>query len=116
MYSRNSNAGFDSASIDNDFAGYAKDIATTFPDSKGGFVPVNMGEFGVSSKNGGSGISEQQRARWTDAVIAAAERQGFSWHYWGFAGVGGFEAYGSSWYSEIKAVFDKYISRDSAVK
>jgi aryl-phospho-beta-D-glucosidase BglC (GH1 family) len=118
-YDYNANASFSETTIENDFKSYADSIAVAFPDVNGGCVPINMGEFGVASTNGGSGISETKRAQWTEAVIQQAEKYGFSWHYWGFAGVGGFEAYNkgsNSWYSEIKAVFDKYLGNPSTVK
>jgi aryl-phospho-beta-D-glucosidase BglC (GH1 family) len=114
-YSYDANASFSATTIANDFASYMQSIATAFPDINGGCVPMNMGEFGVNSRSN-SGISETKRAQWTDAVISAAEQQGMSWHYWAFAGAGGFEAYSGSWYSEIKTVFDKYLSKASAVK
>ena len=93
-------------------------IAEYFPDIKGGSVPMNMGEFGVSGQHGsscgGNGVSDDLRAKWTDAAIAAAEKYGMSWHYWGFVGVGGFEAYdkgAGQWYSELLQVFTKYTSK-----
>ena len=89
-YDYNANASFSEPTIENDFKSYAESIAAAFPDINGGCVPINMGEFGVASTNGGSGISETKRAQWTEAVIQQAEKYGFSWHYWGFAGVGGF--------------------------
>ena len=114
-YSYDANATFSATTIANDFASYAQDIAAAFPDINGGCVPINMGEFGVNSRSN-SGVSETKRAQWVDAVISAAEQYGFSWHYWAFAGAGGFEAYSGSWGSEIKSVFDKYLSKASAVK
>ncbi|SHK48924.1 Aryl-phospho-beta-D-glucosidase BglC, GH1 family [Fibrobacter sp. UWT2] len=106
------------ASIDGEFKGYADAIAEYFPDIKGGSVPMNMGEFGVSGQHGsscgGNGVSDDLRAKWTDAAIAAAEKYGMSWHYWGFVGVGGFEAYdkgAGQWYSELLQVFTKYTSK-----
>ena len=106
------------ASIDGAFKGYAASIAEYFPDIKGGSVPMNMGEFGVSGQHGsscgGNGVSDELRAKWTDAAIAAAEKYGMSWHYWGFVGVGGFEAYDKNagqWYSELLQVFTKYTSK-----
>jgi endoglucanase len=32
------------------------------------------------------------KAYWAKATILAAEENGMSWNYWGFVGVGGFEA------------------------
>ena len=120
-YNKDASATFSTSTIANDFKSYADDIAATFPDINGGCVPINMGEFGVSISNGNSGsaISDTKRAQWTNAVIQAAEQYGFSWHYWGFAGVGGFEAYNknsNSWYSELKGVLDNYLKKASAVR
>lgn len=113
-YNASASATFSTKTINNDFQDYADAISQTFPDINGGCVPINMGEFGVATTNGGSQVSESSRAQWTDAVIAAAEKHGFSWQYWGFAGVGGFEAYNKNsgqWYSEIYQVFQKYLSK-----
>ena len=113
-YDGNDKATFSAATIANDFKGYAEAIAQTFPDINGGSIPMNMGEFGVSSTNGGSSVSEENRAKWTDEVIGAAEKYGMSWQYWGFAGVGGFEAYNKGagqWYPEMLKVFNKYLSK-----
>ena len=106
------------ASIDGEFKGYADAIAGYFPDLNGGSIPMNMGEFGVSGQHGsscgGNGVSDELRAKWTDAAIAAAEKYGMSWHYWGFVGVGGFEAYdkgAGQWYPELLQVFTKYTSK-----
>ena len=57
---------------------------------------MNMGEFGVTSKAGScgdKGPTDKYRSMWTKEVIKAAEKYDISWHYWGLAGVGGFEAY-----------------------
>lgn len=106
------------AAISNDFKNYTDSAAAYFPDINGGYIPMNMGEFGVSGQHGsscgGSGVSDDLRARWTDAAIAAAEKYGMSWHYWGFVGVGGFEAYdkgAGQWYPEFLQVFSKYLSK-----
>jgi hypothetical protein len=99
----------------NDFKNYANAIAKAFPDKNGGCVPINMGEFGVNSRSN-SGVSDSKRAQWMDAVISAAEQYGFSWHYWAFSNSGGFEVYSGAWDSNAKTVFDKYLSKTSAVK
>ena len=106
------------AAIARDFKSYTDSIAAYFPDVNGGYIPVNMGEFGVSGQHGsscgGDGVSDDLRAKWTDAAIAAAEKYGMSWHYWGFVGVGGFEAYdkgAGQWYPELLQVFSKYTSK-----
>lgn len=100
------------------FREYADSIAVNFPDINGGFIPVNLGEFGVSGQHGsscgGNGVSDSLRAVWTDEVIANAEKYGMSWQYWGLVGVGGFEAYDKNagkWYPEFLEVFDKYTSK-----
>lgn len=103
------------STVQNQFRDYVESVASYFPDINGGYVPMNMGEFGVSGQNGSScgnnGVSDSLRAIWTDAVIAEAEKYGMSWQYWGFVGVGGFEAYdkwGGKWYPELLQVFNKY--------
>lgn len=114
----NSLSGWTSSVVTSHFGDYVQGVMETFPDVNGGYIPMNMGEFGVSGQNGsscgGNGVSDELRAKWTDAVIAEAEKYGMSWHYWGFVGVGGFEAYdkwAGKWYPELLAVFDKYIKK-----
>ena len=114
-YSYNANATYSATTIANDFKNYANAIAKAFPDKNGGCVPINMGEFGVNSRSN-SGVSDSKRAQWMDAVISAAEQYGFSWHYWAFSNSGGFEVYSGAWDSNAKTVFDKYLSKTSAVK
>ena len=114
-YSYNASATFSATTIANDFKSYANAIAKAFPDKNGGCVPINMGEFGVNSRSN-SGVTDSKRAPWIDAVISAAEQYGFSWHYWAFSNSGGFEVYSGSWDSNAKTVFDKYLSKASAVK
>jgi hypothetical protein len=61
-----------------------------------------------------NGVSDALRAEWTDAIIAEAEKYHMSWQYWGFVGVGGFEAYdknGGKWYPELLQVFSKYLGK-----
>lgn len=105
------------SAIPRDFKSYVDSASFYYPDVNGGHVPMNMGEFGVSGQHGsscgGSGVSDDLRAKWTDAVIGAAEKYGMSWQYWGFVGVGGFEAYDKNagkWYPELLQVFNKYTS------
>ena len=85
-----------------DFRSYIASAKSLYPDVVAGYyVPMNVGEFGVSggadaitTSCGGSGSppSDAAKAKWAKGVISAAESNGFSWHYWGLAGVGGFEA------------------------
>lgn len=96
------------------FKAYTDSALTHYPDINGGHIPLNMGEFGISGQSGscgGNAPSDNERAQWTDAAIKEAENYGMSWHYWGLAGVGGFEAYDKNagrWFSELYQVFQKY--------
>jgi len=86
-----------------DLKNYVSTAKSLYPDVASGYsVPMNMGEFGVSGgesanrsscKSGENPPTNAAKARWAQGVIAAAEALGISWHYWGLAGVGGFEAY-----------------------
>jgi len=90
-----------------DIKSYVALAKKTYPDVNGGSIPMNMGEFGVSggpSANTsscydadgnpkGEPPSASKKALWAKNVILSAETYGLSWHYWGLAGVGGFEAY-----------------------
>ena len=102
-------------SVAGQFKSYVDAAISNYPDINGGHIPMNMGEFGVSGRYGscgGNGPSDTDRAKWTDAVIKAAESYGMSWHYWGLVGVGGFEAYDKNagkWYTELLDVFKKYL-------
>ena len=90
------------------FKMYVDSALVHFPDINGGHIPMNMGEFGVSTCSG-NGPTSEERARWTDAAIKAAESYGMSWHYWGLTGVGGFEAYTGNWNTNLLDVFKKYL-------
>ena len=90
------------------FKAYVDSALVHFPDINGGHIPMNMGEFGVSTCSG-DGPTSEERAKWTDAAIKAAESYGMSWHYWGLTGVGGFEAYTGSWNTNLFDVFKKYL-------
>ncbi|MBR4785873.1 MAG: glycoside hydrolase family 5 protein [Fibrobacter sp.] len=98
----------DISKIPMQFKSYVDSALVHFPDINGGHIPMNMGEFGVSTC-GGNGPTSEERAKWTDAAIKAAESYGMSWHYWGFTGVGGFEAYTGNWNSNLMDVFSKYL-------
>lgn len=101
-----------------DLKSYMGTIKKLYPDVNGtGSVPVNMGEFGVSGgasantsscKAGENPPTDAAKAKWAAGVIAAAEALGISWHYWGLAGVGGFEAYdkkNGTWLEGFPAAF-----------
>ncbi len=101
-----------------DFKNYTNLAKKLYPDVVAGlYIPMNMGEFGVSGgpsanksscKAGTTPPSEAAKARWAKAVITVAEQNDISWHYWGFVGVGGFEAYdknADAWYEGFPAAF-----------
>lgn len=89
----------------NDFLVYARLAKQYYPDINGSYIPMNMGEFGISGQNnwecGLEAPSDAMRALWTKETVKAAEKYGLSFHYWGFTHVGGFEAYdreGNEWF------------------
>jgi|SRR5574344_153024 endoglucanase len=53
-----------------------------------GGLPINIGEFGATACGGIS-----SRVRWTKHFVSLAAERGFSWNYWGFANVGGYELF-----------------------
>jgi endoglucanase len=80
-----------------------------------------MGEFGISGgtpyankntcKEGESLPTPEKKALWAKLSITAAETYNISWNYWGFTGVGGFEAASRNfddaitWYEGFPAAF-----------
>ncbi|PWJ69003.1 MULTISPECIES: glycoside hydrolase family 5 protein [unclassified Fibrobacter] len=107
-----------SMTANNDLKTYAATVKKLYPDVVAGlYLPMNMGEFGVSGgesanrnscKSGENPPTNAAKARWAQGVIAAAEALGISWHYWGLAGVGGFEAYDkktNTWLEGFPAAF-----------
>ena len=101
-----------------DLLAYVKLARQLYPDVNGGHVPMNMGEFGVSGgtdrandnacKSGEQLPSAKMKALWAMKTIQAAELYDISWHYWGFVGVGGFEAYDKEkgvWYEGFPEAF-----------
>ena len=109
----------DLSKIAKDFKQYADSAKAYFPDTDGVHsVPMNMGEFGAIGRSGSKCASEAPsealRAQWTEYVIKAAETYGISWHYWAYGKTSGFQAYDQSadaWFTEMKKVFDKYLSK-----
>jgi endoglucanase len=60
--------------------------------------PLYLGEFGVYEK-----ADMDSRARWTTAVVAEAEKRGWSWAYWEFAaGFGAFDRTKGEWREPLK--------------
>ena len=53
-----------------------------------GGLPINIGEFGATACGGIS-----SRVRWTKHFVSLAAERGFSWNYWGFTNVGGYELF-----------------------
>lgn len=100
---------YDVKSFQQQFQGFVDMATQYFPDVNGGHIPLNMGEFGVSGPNTGGCEDEElpsdaNRALWTKELIKIAESFDMSWHYWGFAHVGGFEAYdkhSDTWYPHM---------------
>ncbi len=97
-----------STTASTDMAKYVALAQSLYPDVNGGHIPMNMGEFGVAAGTRGScgteGPSDKYYALWSKKAVAAAEKHGISWTYWGFTKVGGFEAYdreNSKWYPGI---------------
>lgn len=94
-----------------DFKSYVATVQKMYPDKNGGHVPMNMGEFGISGQTGpcgAKGPSDKYKAIWAKEVINIIEKYDISWHYWGFAGVGGFEAYDKAsgrWYPGMLEAF-----------
>lgn len=111
MYPCKGDAAFSTTALA-DMTTYVKKIKALYPDVNGSFVPLNMGEFGVSGgpsdRCKGKGPSEKNKAFWAEKAIEAAEAFGMSWHYWGFTYVGGFEAYNAAageWYQGFPGAF-----------
>ena len=96
-----------SNNADSDLKGYTAKAKELYPDVNGtDFIPMNMGEFGISGKTNATckdkAPSDAKKAQWAKESAAAAKKYGMSFHYWGFTKVGGFEAYdrqNGAWYS-----------------
>ena len=72
------------ASMTNDFDNMVKLADEYFP----GGLPINIGEFGATYCGGIS-----SRVKWVTQFVKLAKEKGFSWNYWGFTNVGGYEIY-----------------------
>ena len=84
---------------------YKSQALKQYPDVNGvDHVPLNMGEFGVSGGDGSfcnPAPSNKGKADWARKSAQTAIANGVSFHYWGFARTGGFEAYNAyndEWY------------------
>mgnify|MGYP002623399314 CR=1 FL=1 len=61
-----------------------------------GGLPINIGEFGATECGG-----IPSRVKWVTHFVKLAKEHGFSWNYWGFTNVGGYEIYDKqlgTWY------------------
>ena len=80
-----------------------------YPDINGSYIPLNMGEFGVSRTScGEKNPSNKNFLLWNSKTIKAAEKYGMSWHYWCFTKCGGFESYDrstNSWIANMTNAF-----------
>ena len=81
-----------------DMASYVGLAYQLYPDVDGFHeIPLNMGEFGVSGGDpaycNGQAPSNEGKAEWAKLAVEAATSHGMSFHYWGFAKTGGFDAY-----------------------
>ena len=74
-----------------------------FPGKDGTHIPLNIGEFGASSRCEAEGQDDANRALYIKAIVQTANQLDYSWHIWGFTGVG-FDIYDKrtdEWYPEI---------------
>lgn len=84
-----------------DFKSYIALAKKLFPGINGTHIPLNVGEFGVSSLC--SEVPDANRGSYLKNILEVAEGLGFSWHYWAFTGAN-FDAYNkaaNAWYPEI---------------
>lgn len=91
--------------IVSDLKSYVATAKRIFPGKDGTSIPLNIGEFGASSVCEAEGQDDANRAPYIKAIIQTANQLGYSWHIWGFTGVG-FDIYNvnSGWYPEILKV------------
>ena len=89
--------------IASDLKSYVNMAKRIFPGKDGTHIPLNIGEFGASSRCEAEGQDDANRAMYIKAIVQTANQLGYSWHIWGLTGVG-FDIYYSStneWYPEI---------------
>lgn len=89
--------------IVSDLRSYVTLSKKLFPGKNGTSIPLNIGEFGASAHCEAEGADEANRAQYIKAIVQTANQLGYSWHIWGFTGVG-FDIYGTGtddWYPEI---------------
>lgn len=101
--------------VSSDFLEYITLAQSLYPDVNGGYIPINVGEFGVAgstSSCGSSAPSETKRILWTKKVITAAEKYDMSWHYWDFANASGFEIFDTDTETWFSGFIENMISDD----
>ncbi len=89
--------------IVSDLKSYVNTAKRVFPGKDGTHIPLNIGEFGASSRCEAEGQDDANRALYIKAIVQTANQLDYSWHIWGFTGVG-FDIYDKStdeWYPEI---------------
>ena len=103
------------ASIVKDLKSFVAMVKAYYPGKNGTHMPLNMGEFGASSKCTAKGVDEANRAKYIEAIVSVANELDYSWHIWGFAGVD-FDVYNynratkkGEWYPTIIKTLQKYL-------
>ena len=89
--------------IVSDLKSYVNTAKRVFPGKDGTHIPLNIGEFGASSRCEAEGQDDANRALYIKAIVQTANQLDYSWHIWGFTGVG-FDIYDKrtdEWYPEI---------------
>ena len=92
--------------IVSDLKSYVDMAKRLFPGKDGTHIPLNIGEFGASSRCDAEGQDDANRSLYIKAIVQTANQLGYSWHIWGFTGVG-FDIYNAGsgeWYPEILKV------------
>jgi len=92
--------------IVSDLKSYVALAKKTFPGKNGTSIPLNIGEFGASSRCDAEGQDDENRSYYIKAIVQVANELGYSWHIWGFTGVG-FDIYDKTeeqWYPKILEV------------
>jgi len=103
------------ATIVKDLKSFVAMVKAYYPGKNGTHMPLNMGEFGASSKCTAKGVDEANRAKYIEAIVSVANELDYSWHIWGFAGVD-FDVYNynratkkGEWYPTIIKTLQKYL-------
>ncbi len=103
------------ATIVKDLKSYVAMAKAVYPGKNGTYMPLNMGEFGASSKCAAEGADEANRATYLESIISVANELGITWHVWGFTGVD-FDTYNynwatgeGEWYPTIIKTLQKYL-------